>query len=232
MGKSSSPLQAVTDGRIRRSRMFVGEDAPAMTLSVLIVFCFIGQFFLPGGFLAGGLSSDALAHGRWYTLFSYMFEHGGLGHLLGNVSALVALGAPVRRRLPPKIRGWVLLYGLFFVCGIAGGLLFVAIHFNGSMPVIGASGAICGLWGAAARLNHENNDLEAVFSRAVWRQAKSFGIANTILVGVFLLPGLILFGKPLIPIAWEAHLGGFIAGLLLIGPVLRFNHDPAIASSQ
>ena len=96
----------------------------------------------------GGMAAD-LPGGRIAAVTSFVthqFVHGDLAHLLINSAWLLAFGTPVARRTDP-----VRFLAFFLVTGIAGALLYLAV--NGSVPVmvVGASGAISGLMGAAFR---------------------------------------------------------------------------------
>ena len=104
----------------------------------------------------------------------------------------------------------MLYFGFFLLCGVLAGLGYVAVHLGGSAPVIGASGAVSGLWGAASRLLGRGGRLAPIFSRQVLSQAMVFTALNVV-IG---LAG----GFAQLNIAWEAHLAGYLAGLLLIGP--------------
>jgi membrane associated rhomboid family serine protease len=107
------------------------------------------------------------------------------------------------------------------VAGAAAHLLF---HWGGVDPVIGASGAISGLMAAGLRM------LPGMFPWAVpgeaplapilSRQILTFSASWAVLNVVFGLAGAGILGADG-PLAWEAHLGGYLAGLLLAGP---FDH--------
>lgn len=141
------------------------------------------------------------------TMFlSYAFLHGGVGHLLGNMAALLALIGMLGPRLDlPRLA--VLWVG----SGIGGGAAF-AVLIPGPMPMVGASGALFGLagawmvWEAAARRR-------AGRSRGpVWR---------SLAVIVALHPVLWVVQSGLL--AWQTHLGGLIAGVALawaLGPAV------------
>ena len=78
-----------------------------------------------------------------FSLFSFMFVHGGFWHLLGNMWSLYIFGDNVEDRLGP------FLYLVFYLlCGITSGLSHLIINLNSNMPTIGASGAIAGVMGA------------------------------------------------------------------------------------
>lgn len=193
-------------------------NAPLISLAViaLLGIAYGVQVFLltPEAVAALALSGEALASGRWWTLLSHIFLHGGLVHLLMNAGAALAFGPAVARHFGPGVRaaGTFLLF--FLVCGVAGGLGYLALHPGGTAMVIGASGAISGLWGGSARLIGRWSGLWGLWEGPVRGQI--------IFVVVFnLLIGLTGFAAGGLQIAWEAHIAGFVAGLLLVGPFTR-----------
>lgn len=161
---------------------------------------------------AWALSGTALRAGRWWTLFTHMGAHGGLIHLAFNLSALAAFGTDFVVKLGRSRRTTAMLLALFLVAGLAGGLLYLALTPVNGPGAVGASGAIFGLWGATARLRADGTVLP-LFSAPVRSAAVQALIANLILI----LP-LALMGGGL---AWQAHLGGFLAGLALAPAVAR-----------
>lgn len=193
-------------------------NAPLISLAViaLLGIAYGAQVFLlpPGGVESLALSGEALAQGRWWTLLSHIFLHGNLVHLLMNSGAALAFGPAVARHFGPGARsgGAFVLY--FLVCGVAGGLGFVALHPGGTELVVGASGAISGLWGGAARLLGRWRGLWGLWEGPVRGQIAAVVVLN-------LLIGLTGFAAGGLHIAWEAHIAGFVAGLLLIGPFTR-----------
>ncbi|MCV6824772.1 MULTISPECIES: rhomboid family intramembrane serine protease [Halocynthiibacter] len=137
------------------------------------------------------------------TMFlSHAFLHGGMFHLLMNTVVLLSLGKFLSSLSGP----WPVI-GLFAVSAIGGGIVFGLIN-SSNAPMLGASGAVFGFLGAwqffeAAKLRRTGQSLKPVFSTCV-----GLVVAN-------ILIALVLQGA----LAWEAHLGGFIAGILM-GPVL------------
>jgi membrane associated rhomboid family serine protease len=193
-------------------------NAPGISLAViaLLGIAYGVQVLLltPDAVAALALSRPALAEGRWWTLISHVFLHANLVHLLMNAGAALAFGPAVARHFGPGPRaaGTFLLF--FLLCGVLGGLGYIALHPNGVDLVVGASGAISGLWGGAARLLGRWRGLWKVWEGPVRGQIAAVVILN-LLIG---LTGLAASG---LHIAWEAHIAGFLAGLLLIGPFTR-----------
>lgn len=150
---------------------------------------------------------------------TYSFLHGGWQHLLFNSFWMVAFGAPVVWRIgTPRL-------ALFWcVTAIGAMVLHVAFHWGEAVPVIGASGVVAGLMGAAARfvftptgrirrteahLNPRLSIAECLKNRSVLVFAGIWFATNLAIgLGVFALGG---DGA----VAWEAHIGGFLFGFFL-----------------
>jgi membrane associated rhomboid family serine protease len=221
-------LRAVSEGRKRRWR-FYWPDWPVTLLIGVMIAVFLAMFadlFIFGGAdwrQTGGASALAVREGRWETLITSIFLHGGIMHIWLNMAALASLGAPVSLRFGKNLKGALWFYALFMVCGLVGGLTFVAMNWNGATPMIGASGAIFGLWAASARIGGGGSPtLLSPFHPFVRSQIVAAVVSNLIIIAVFWFLGAISGGGA-IGLAWEAHLGGFVAGFFLIGPFLRLS---------
>ena len=162
------------------------------------------------------LSPERLADGHWSILFTSMFLHGSWMHVLANSVAALAFGPPVARLFGENLRGAATFVGFYLVCGVIAGLGFVATDFWGSPPAVGASGAIAGLIGAAARIIEGRGRVGPLLGRTVIGMTVTWSLANVILGVSGLTPGAMGM-----PVAWQAHLFGYAAGLLLIGPFAR-----------
>ena len=148
------------------------------------------------------------------TLFTSMFMHGGLAHLGGNMLYLWIFGDNVEDALGH------LKYLLFYLlCGMLAGLshVFSTLIFGQSLliPSLGASGAISGILGAYLRLYPGKHVHLLTFFIIV-------SVPAFIAVGVWfafqVVNGLgALGGEQAGGVAYAAHIGGFIFGLLLIG---------------
>jgi membrane associated rhomboid family serine protease len=135
------------------------------------------------------------------SLITYQFLHGGWVHLGVNMLSLAAFGAPVERLL--GVRRFVFFY-------LSAGVVSAAVHVfffpDSPDPVIGASGAISGVFGAVLMLMRQVGSLSSLLPIAgIW-------IALNVFFGIFGgTPGA--GGEP---VAWTAHIGGFIYGLAAI----------------
>jgi membrane associated rhomboid family serine protease len=201
-------------------RRIVNLSAPVIAVAAAMVLGFLAQGLAPEGAGWLGVSSAALAEGRWWTLLSSIFVHAGWWHLLANLGALLAFGEPLARRLGPGARGLGLFVLFFLVCGALSGLGFVVLNLGGVTPAVGASGAIFGLWGATTRVHRSPDGLWPLLSAPVRSTAIAVAISNAVLVASLATLGK-MSDEPVMMIAWEAHAAGFIAGLLLVGPFLR-----------
>lgn len=197
-------------------------DAPPVSLMLigLLLAAFGLQIWLGDvAVLHGGLSAGALREGRWWTLVSHIFLHGGVAHIAMNSAAALAFGPAVARYFGRSARGDLLFLIYFLITGVAGGLTFVALNPDSASLMVGASGAICGLWGGATRLLGRWRGLSDLWSRPVRGQLAAFALMNLIVAGLGRFGGELLGGGA--QIAWQAHVGGFVAGLLLIAPFGR-----------
>lgn len=158
---------------------------------------------------AMALSWAALQLGRTATIWLHMFAHGSLLHVSVNCAALMALGPPLIARLGKWPVSWGRFLYLYFGSGLAGAALFLAL--NDSAAMLGASGAIFGIFGALARVHPHSGTLVPVKSRRTWLIAKAF-IKEHLMMFALLAIVTILWGKSA-SIAWQAHLGGLLFGV-------------------
>lgn len=166
--------------------------------------------------------------GYWpliWTPFSYGLVHAGWEHVVGNVVWMVIFGTPVARRYGA---GPTLI--IFFVASLIGALAFAASTFGTFAYLVGASGGIAGLTGAAVRFifqpvilvpNPETGALVPVGRRMgtlteLWHSPSARGFSIIWVVLNCLVPLAPLFFGMDVGIAWQAHLGGFFTGLLLV----------------
>ncbi len=179
----------------------------------------LGQFFLGDG------------SPQPWTVVSYAFLHGDWVHVGVNSVWLAAFGAPVARRF-----GTVRFLAFFLVAAIGGALAHLLAHMYDLMPVVGASASVSGAMGAAVRFvfnpyaplgsakgfgNRGGDDayrLPALPLKYVFRDRRVL-----LFVGIWFVMNFAfaLLAGPLnitdATVAWEAHVGGFLTGLVLFG---------------
>ena len=197
------PPQAQPRPARRRGSLHV-----TFTLIGINVVVFFVTMFLPSRLYARlGLSVWSLATGRWWTLFTSMFMHSGFDHILNNMLTPLFLGTQLERRLGS--RRYLTLY---LVSGIIAGLAFCAGAYlaGDGAYCVGASGAIFGLFGG--------------FGYLIWRNHVLHGRhdgspVTEIQLGayLFMLGENVLYGLMAANVANSAHIGGLVAGWLLMG---------------
>lgn len=194
----------------------VNAPWPVVVLSVGLLVLYAAQAQLPFVVDAFAFSPDQLLHGQYAGLITSQFLHGGWAHALMNASFVLAFGAPVSRFFGPRPMGAVGFFLFFVVCGVLAALGFAALHWGQDAAMVGASGAASGLMGAAARLIGGGGGRPGpLFSKAVTGMGMAWIVVNLIMA---LTGGLLIPGAGDAAIAWEAHLAGFAAGVLLIQP--------------
>ncbi|MEM8987017.1 MAG: rhomboid family intramembrane serine protease [Pseudomonadota bacterium] len=159
-------------------------------------------------------------------LFGHAFLHAGLGHLFFNALWLLVFGAPTARRLGAEnsVIGLSLFLALFFFGAAAGAFTYVALNPAEGSLLVGASGGVSALMGAAARF--------ALRPVAPWETGRpplaplndrgvvGFTMVWIVINAVMGLAAVAPFASGL-SVAWEAHLGGYFFGLLAISPLDR-----------
>jgi membrane associated rhomboid family serine protease len=191
----------------------------AVTLVAILVGCFLLQAALGVDAMADrfGFAPRDLQLGVWQPLVTSIFLHGGWLHLLANSAFGLAFATPVARRMGADPAGGVVFFLFFLVCGVLANLGFAVVDPHDRAPLVGASGALAGLMGATARLMTPGRRLAGFTSPSVVGMTASW-------LGVNLLIAFVPLATPgagHVIVAWQAHLAGYFAGLLLIGPTLR-----------
>lgn len=150
----------------------------------------------------------------YITLLTAIFMHGGLAHLFGNMLFLWIFGDNLEHTLG---RGRYLLF--YLVCGLIASLAHVfstvALGGNTYIPSLGASGAISGVLGGYILLHPKrrvNVILFSIFTQVPAYVAIGLWFVFQLVSGLGLLGG----GAQAGGVAYGAHIGGFIAGLVLI----------------
>ncbi len=172
----------------------------------------VARYFLDGG------------GPRWWSLLSYGLLHSGTSHIVMNCLWLAIFGSPLARRLGPG--GFLLLIAIGTV---AGAFAHIGMHAADVVPLVGASAGVSAATGAAARFVFSSGTrLGAMGQDAVVRALPALtltGMLGNRQTMIFVIVWFVsnwLFGAGVVPlgdaeqsIAWEAHIGGFLAGLLL-----------------
>lgn len=136
------------------------------------------------------------------TPVTYMALHGGWMHLIMNATMLMAFGAGLERWI-----GKTRFIVFFILCGLCGVLAETVVHPFLDHPVIGASGALSGLF-AAVLIGLQKSGRLPTGRFGIWPFA-ALWIGISAVFGLF--SGDLAGG----PIAWAAHLGGFLGGVAL-----------------
>lgn len=181
---------------------------PAFVLLALCGAVFAGQL-AGGGPARWAVSVQALAEGRWYTLATHMVSHAGLVHLLLNASVMLPLTPLLMVRLGLGTAGWSRFAALFVGAALAGAALYLALNPKG-LPMVGASGAIFGLWGAVARIGPDGGMIP-LRSRRICDEVLLVAWLNLATVGIVFAINQSEGGGH--TVAWEGHVGGFLFGL-------------------
>ena len=150
------------------------------------------------------------------TLLTYMFLHANFWHLLGNMLFLWVFADNIEDSM-----GHLRFAVFYLLCGIAAGLAHGFMEANSAAPLIGASGAAAGVLGAYLLLHPKVKLLVLVFGRLPLRLPAYLLIIAWI---VFQLMALAYIKEN---VAWWAHIGGFLVGMVLI-PLLRDKSIPLL----
>jgi membrane associated rhomboid family serine protease len=150
--------------------------------------------------------------------FTCMFLHGGFLHIIGNMLFLWIFGGNVEDSLGS---GAYLFF--YFVCGLVSGITQVAFSWGSHVPSIGASGAISGVLGAYIILYPTSRILTLVPILIIWWTVR---LPAFLFIGLWFalqfLSGLNSLDSKLAGgaggVAWWAHVGGFLAGMLIAIP--------------
>ena len=208
------------------------RSLPVMTLVLVVinVVVFLHQVSLPAAQAEAFVRAYGLVpakiqlalSGHHYSLaeavlplFTCMFLHGGWLHIIGNMWFLWIFGANVEERLGSL--GYLVFY---LVCGISSGLIQTIFSWGSHLPSIGASGAISGILGAYVVFFPSSRILTLVPLFIIWF---TWQIPALVFIGLWFLiqfmSGIGSLNDPraasLGGVAWWAHVGGFLTGMLL-----------------
>jgi|GEM_PF-67425 len=189
-------------------RVIVTPALIAANVAMFVVMAALGAgFFMPDPQLMvqwGANFGPLTCHGQWWRLFSSLFLHFGMLHLLMNMYILRDIGPVVERMLGPV--GFAIGY---LVSGFFGSV--ASVWWHGAIVSAGATGAICGVFGMLLGLvTVHQHSIPAAIIREHRTNAIMFVVLSTALASA--IPGIDI----------AAHLGGFVAGFLC-GLVQRGN---------
>jgi membrane associated rhomboid family serine protease len=164
---------------------------------------------VPREYSAGVDLPPRIPYPVWTTLLTSMFLHGGWGHLGGNMLFLWIFGDNIEHRI-----GHLRFIVFYLACGIAAGIAHILFNSASAIPTVGASGAISGILGGYLLMFPRNRvyvvtyggvaTVPAIFMLGLW-------ILTQFINGV----GEVARTDETGGVAYMAHIGGFVAGLVL-----------------
>ncbi len=157
--------------------------------------------------LAHGVTATLHQEAPWpLTIFTAMFAHGSWMHIIGNMWFLWIFGDNLEDRMG---RGRYILF--YLLCGVVAALTQIVASPDSMAPMVGASGAIAGVLGGYILLYPQAR------VRCLWIL---FVFITTVRIPAWILLGFWFLSQFLTPmdsgVAWMAHVGGFLAGLVLV----------------
>jgi membrane associated rhomboid family serine protease len=209
------------------------ERAPIVTVGIIIVnvLVYLNQLSLPPraaarfvylyGLIPTEISSGDLLVTHpvplYATLLTSMFVHGGLFHIAGNMLYLWIFGDNVEDRM-----GRLKFLIFYLLSGLAAAGAQILSDPHSKIPMIGASGAISGVLGAYLLLFPHARVLTLL---ALGWFIRLVEIPALVVLGFWIvfqvLNGLLTLGVQVGGVAWFAHIGGFVAGLVMVIPFSR-----------
>ena len=151
-----------------------------------------------------------------FSLISFMFLHGGFLHLLGNMWSLYIFGDNVEDRM-----GSARYLAFYLLCGLVSGLFHLALNPHSQVPTIGASGAIAGVMGAYFILYPQSKILTLI---PIFFIPYFIEIPAFVFLGIWFALQFLSAAGPQAQssgVAWWAHIGGFVFGLLCLKLFLK-----------
>jgi membrane associated rhomboid family serine protease len=157
------------------------------------------------------ISTQFTAFQQWVPFLTSMFLHGNIIHILGNMWFLYIFGDNIEDRL-----GHIRYFIFYLLCGVAAGLIHLLTNWDSKIPTIGASGAISGVMGAYLLLYPRARILTLI---PIFVFFQFIEIPAFIFLGYWLLIQVLSAGftpRNVGGIAFWAHIGGFVAGLIFV----------------
>lgn len=159
------------------------------------------------GKIIGQVPHYATPLGVYFNFLSSMFMHGGFMHILGNLMFLWVFGDNLENLL-----GHVRYAAFYLVCGFAAGAAQIVMDTDSVIPMLGASGAISGVLGGYLLLFPTRRVRALIFNFLT--EVPAF-VALGLWIGFQIIQGYFASAETG-GVAYAAHIGGFIAGLILI----------------
>jgi len=148
----------------------------------------------------------------WLTLFTAMFMHGGFAHILGNMLYLWIFGDNIEDNF-----GHLKFLIFYLACGLAAAFAQIALNPDSVIPTLGASGAIAGVLGAYIVMFPHNRVRALLPLGIIWTTVE---VPALVMLGLWIV--LQIFSQYTSSfqhseggVAYMAHIGGFVSGLLL-----------------
>ena len=213
------------------------RSVPVVTRTIIFVnaLVFFFELMLPQRgveqiFYLFGIVPARFTHSDWaayvgfpvdtyWPLLTHQFLHGGWLHIIANMWTLWIFGDNVEDRMGP------VRFAIFYLtCGVLAGLTHLATNPNSTVPSVGASGAIAGVLGAYL-LFFPTARLVVMFP--IFFFPFFFEVPAVIYLGFWffsqLFSGTLALAGPqhVGGIAWWAHIGGFVSGMILCGLLVR-----------
>lgn len=206
-----NPLRSIQFQAVTVSLIAVNIAVFILQVVALPTPVILGFALVPADLLGTGASSALAPAGdigipERVTLLSYMFFHGDILHLAGNMLFLWVFGDNVEDAL-----GHFRFLIFYLACGVAGGLAHTFMMPGSEMPLIGASGAVAGVIAAYLML-HPRVRVWVLILRFI-----PIRITAAFALGAWVLMQFVMALLPQVgPVAWWAHIGGLAAGAVLV----------------
>ena len=174
---------------------------------------------VPREYSAGRDLAPVIPFPYWSTLMTSMFLHGGWGHLGGNMLFLWIFGDNVEHRV-----GHVRFAAFYLICGLAAGVAHILFNSGSPVPTDGASGAISGVLGGYLLLFPRNRVYVLTYGGVA-------SVPAVLMLGLWILlqfvngVGAVANTPETGGVAYLAHIGGFVAGLVL-APIFAAGRRP------
>ena len=161
---------------------------------------------VPREYVAGVDLPPLIPYPYWSTMITSMFLHGGWGHLGGNMLFLWIFGDNIEHRL-----GHLRFVIFYVICGLAASIAHIVLNSGSAVPAVGASGAISGVLGGYLLMFPRNRVYVMTWGGVV-------GVPALFMLGLWIvmqfISGMTADARGG-GVAYMAHIGGFVAGLVL-----------------